>query len=105
MQELKGDQSLGHPSVKALLELLTDSSDAKMLVESLAGIHDRFSALDDILEAILTEYEQFGSLNWRIVLAALREETGTLAELSPVLAEWLNCLICLRTLCGMRRFR
>jgi len=87
VEELKSDRSLTHPSVKALSKVLNNSNDARNLVESLAGIHDRFSALDETLDATLTEYEQFEFSQLADVLAALRERTGALAELCPALAE------------------
>ncbi len=85
--ELKADPRLAHPSVKTLLKLLAESSEAGTLIDSLAGIHDRFTALDETLSATLAEYEQFEFPELAEVLAKLREQTGTLAELSPVLAE------------------
>lgn len=87
VSELKADPRLTHPSIKALLKLLAESSEAVALVENLAGIHDRFSALDQALEATLAEYEQFEFSELAQVLTQLREQTGALAELSPILSE------------------
>ncbi|HMP82887.1 MAG TPA: WGR domain-containing protein [Verrucomicrobiota bacterium] len=87
VEALQSDQSLSHPSVKALLKVLAESADAGTLIENLSGIHDRFSALDSTLSAVLAEYEQFEFPELAEVLAKLREQTGTLAELSPILAE------------------
>jgi predicted DNA-binding WGR domain protein len=84
---LKGEQSLSHPSVRALLKVLAESADAGTLIENLSGIHDRFSALDSTLSAALAEYEQFEFPELAEVLGKLREQAGTLAELAPVLAE------------------
>lgn len=84
---LKGEQSLSHPSVRALLKVLAESADAGTLIDNLSGIHDRFSALDSTLSAALAEYEQFEFPELAEVLGKLREQAGTLAELSPVLAE------------------
>ncbi|HLP77592.1 MAG TPA: WGR domain-containing protein, partial [Candidatus Paceibacterota bacterium] len=85
--ELKNDPQLTHPSIKSLLKLLGDSEEAGALIDSLAGIHDRFTALDATLNAALAEYEQFEFPELADVLGKLREQTGTLAELSPILGE------------------
>ena len=55
--DLKADQRLTHPSVKALLKLLAESDEAGTLIDNLAGIHDRFTALDETLGAALAEAE------------------------------------------------
>ena len=85
--ELKNDPRLTHPSIKALLKLLGDSAEAGTLIDNLAGIHDRFTALDAVLNAVLAEYEQFEFAELADVLGKLREQAGTLAELSPILGE------------------
>ncbi|MFO1514192.1 MAG: WGR domain-containing protein [Verrucomicrobiota bacterium] len=85
--EMQADPRLAHPSIKALLKLLAESPDAGALVENLAGIHDRFSALDQTLAATLAEYEQFEFPELATVLSKLREQAGALAELSPILSE------------------
>jgi predicted DNA-binding WGR domain protein len=85
--ELKNDPQLAHPSIKSLLRLLADSSEAGALIDNLAGIRDRVGALDAILDATLAEHEQFEVSELADVLAKLREQTHTLAELSPLLAE------------------
>ncbi len=85
--EMRDDPHLPHPSIKALLKLLVESSDAASLIETLAGIHDRFTALDSVLAAALAEYEGFEFGELADVLGQLRGQTGTLAELSPILAE------------------
>src|SRR5207249_7405040 len=63
------------------------SEEASALIETLAGIHERFSELDTTLGALLAEHEQFDFPELAKVLAKLREQTGTLAELSPILSE------------------
>jgi predicted DNA-binding WGR domain protein len=85
--EMKTDTRLAHPSIKALLKLLADSNEAATLVENLAGIHDRFTALDQTLSATLAEYEQFEFPELADVLSKLRGQTDALAELSPILSE------------------
>jgi len=85
--ELKSNPCLSHSSIKALLKLLAESGEASTLIDNLAGIHDRLAALDEILGAALTEYEHFEFPQLADVLAKLREQTGTIAELSPILAE------------------
>jgi predicted DNA-binding WGR domain protein len=78
---------MSHPSVKALLGVLTDSPDADALIEALAGIQPRLTELDTTLRATLAEYESFAFAELGEVLHKLREQTGTLAELSLILAE------------------
>ncbi|MGN6553594.1 MAG: DUF4011 domain-containing protein, partial [Verrucomicrobiota bacterium] len=85
--EIKDDQRLTHPSIKALLKLLAESNEAGTLINNLAGIHDRFTALDETLSSVLAEHEQFEFSELADVLGKLREQTGTLAELSPILGE------------------
>ncbi len=87
VEELKTDQRLGHPSVKALLKRLDESTEAGALVESLAGIHDRFSALDQTLAEALAEYGHLEFPELAEVLGQLRTQAGVLAELSPILSE------------------
>lgn len=87
VSEMKSDSRLAHPSVKALLKLLAETDEAGALVGNLAGIHDRFSALDQTLAETLAEYERFEFPELSEVLAALRKQTAALAELSPILSE------------------
>jgi predicted DNA-binding WGR domain protein len=87
VQGLKADRRLSHPSVKALLGLLNGSEGAAALMETLVSIHQRMSELDQALRVSLVEHEQFEFPELAEVLAKLREQTGTLAELSPILAE------------------
>jgi hypothetical protein len=85
--ELQADQRTSHPSVKALLGLLAKSDEAGPLVETLAGIYDRFNELDETLRSALAGHEQLDFPELTEVLGQLREQTGTLAELSPLLAD------------------
>ena len=85
--EMQSHARLAHPSIKALLKLLAESEEAGGLMENLAGIHDRFTALDQTLAATLAEHEQFEFPELADVLGKLRERTGALAELSPILGE------------------
>lgn len=85
--ELKKDPQLDHPSIKALLRLLGDSEYPATLVANLAGIHDRFTTLAESLAAVLAEYEQFEFRDLADILGRVREQTATLAELCPILAE------------------
>ena len=84
---LKADPQLAHPSIKALLKLLADSDESASLVETLAGINDRFAALDQTLAETLAEHDQFEFPELTDVLAQLRDQTSALAELSPILGE------------------
>ncbi|MDR3459214.1 MAG: AAA domain-containing protein [Verrucomicrobiae bacterium] len=85
--EFRADRSVEHPSVKALVQQLAGSAEAGMLIDSLAEIHARFAELDTVLRSLLAEHVQFDFPEIARVLATLREQTGTLAELSPILAE------------------
>ena len=84
---MKTDPSLSHPSVKALLQLMNKSDDAGLLIENIVGIQDQFGELDATLHTLLAEHERFDFPELAEVLAKLREQTGTLAELSPILAD------------------
>jgi predicted DNA-binding WGR domain protein len=85
--ELKSDRRAAHPSVKALVQQIAHSAEAGALVDTLVGIHERFARLDTTLRALLAEHEQFDLPELAQVLVKLREQTGTLAELSPILGE------------------
>ncbi len=88
--DLKTGRCLSHPSVKALLGVLGKSDEAVSLIESLVGIQQRFGELDTTLRDTLAEHEQFEFPELTEVLGKLREQTGTLAELSPILADLAN---------------
>ncbi len=90
VEQLRADRLTSHPSVKALIQQLTKASEAASLVENLAGISERFSELDAILRSLLAEHEQFDFPELDQVLATLREQTGLLVELSPLLGELVN---------------
>lgn len=87
VEQLRSDRNTAHPSVKALIQRIADSAEAGALVDNLAGIHDRFAELDVLLRSLLSEHEQVGFPQLTEVLARLREQTGLLAELSPLLTE------------------
>jgi predicted DNA-binding WGR domain protein len=87
VDELRADKRTNHPSVKALIKQLAQSAEAGALVENLVGIQARFAELDATLESLLDEHEQFDFPELAKVLATLREQTGTLAELSQILSE------------------
>src|SRR5206468_4103369 len=82
---LRTDRRTAHASVKALIQQLEQSAEARALIENLVGIHERFTELDTALRSLLAEHEQFDFPELTQVLATLREQTGVLAELSPVL--------------------
>ncbi|HEV2692565.1 MAG TPA: AAA domain-containing protein [Verrucomicrobiae bacterium] len=88
--ELRADRSAEHPSVKALVQQLAQSVEAGALIGSLADIHARFGELDAVLRSLLAEHVQFDFPQIAQVLVTLREQTGTLAELSPILGELLE---------------
>jgi predicted DNA-binding WGR domain protein len=85
--ELRTGLRTAHASVKALIQQLARSSEANTLMQSLAGAHEQFTELDNTLRSLLAEYEQFDFPQLAQVLAKLREQTGTLAELAAVLGE------------------
>src|SRR6185369_8260622 len=87
VEQLRADRGTSHASVKALIQQLTKSAEAGSLIENLVGIDERFAELDTILRALLTEHEQFDFPELTQVLAKLREQTGLLIELSPLLGE------------------
>src|SRR3569832_1143190 len=84
VEQLRADRGTSHPSVKALIQQLTKSSDASSLIQNLVGINAQFSELDTILRSILAEHDQFDFPQLGDVLASLREQTGLLVELSPL---------------------
>lgn len=83
--ELRADSRLKHKSVQALLRQVAQSTDAGALFENLANIHSRFSDLDRTLQSLLTGHDGFDFAALKETLVQLREQTGTLAELSPIL--------------------
>jgi predicted DNA-binding WGR domain protein len=85
--ELRGDGWLSHKSVQALLRQFAQAPEAGPLVENLAVIHARFSELDATLRALFSSHEHFDVPALTEALAKLREQTGVLAELSPLLNE------------------
>ena len=85
--QLRTDRRTAHASVKALIHQLAGSADASAVIETLVGIHERFTELDATLRSLLAEYTQFDFPQLTQVLAKLREQTGVLAELSPILGE------------------
>jgi predicted DNA-binding WGR domain protein len=87
VEDLRADHNTSHASVKALIEQLAHSEEASALVAGLVGIHQRFKELDTVLGSLLAEHEEFGFPELTQVLAQLREQTGVLAELSPLLGE------------------
>jgi len=87
VEQLRNDRGTSHASVKALIQQLTQSSEAGSLIENLVGISERFSELDTILRSLLAEHEQFDLPELAQVLASLREQTSLLSELSPLLGE------------------
>ncbi len=87
---LKNDPLSSHPSVKALLQKLAESEDAAALTQNLTAIHQSFAGLDATLGVLLAEHVRFDFPELAQVLAALREQTGLLAELLPILGELVD---------------
>jgi predicted DNA-binding WGR domain protein len=88
--DLRSDPRTARPSVRALIRQLIKSADAAALVESLAGIHKRFSELDTTLGSLLAEHQAFDFPELTQVLAKLRDQTGVLPELCPILSELIE---------------
>jgi predicted DNA-binding WGR domain protein len=88
--ELHSDPRTSHASIKALVQQLIKSTDAAALVEHLAGIHERFNELDTTLRSLLAEHQAFDFPELTQVLAKLREQTGVLPELCPILSELID---------------
>jgi len=88
--ELRSDPLIAHPPVKALVQQLMKSTEAETLVENLAGIHERFNELDSTLHSLLAEHQAFDFPELTQVLAKLREQTGILPELCPILGELIE---------------
>jgi hypothetical protein len=85
---LRNDRLLAHPMVKALLRQSTHSDEAGPLFEKLAGLHERFMELDQALRGLLAEHQQLKLAEAQEVLTQLREQTGLLHELLPILSEF-----------------
>ena len=87
VEELRADRLIGHASVKALLQQFDQSAEAAAIIDSLVGVHGRFTELDATLGSLLAAHERFDSPGLAQMLAQLREQTTLLAELSPILGE------------------
>jgi len=85
--ELRTDKRTAHPSARALIRQLLQSDEAASLTESLGGIHEQLAKLDETLRFLLARHRQFDFPQLGEVLGKLREQTGTLAELLPVLRD------------------
>jgi predicted DNA-binding WGR domain protein len=88
--ELCSDPRNGHSSIKGLVQQLTNSAEAAAPVENLAGIHERFNELDTTLRSLLAEHQPFDFTQLTQVLAKLREQTGVLPDLCPILSELIE---------------
>ncbi len=111
VSELKTDSKGAHPSVRALLKLLAQLGDgasgelksalhsetntqgfsksnaATDVILNLAGIQERFTQLDATLQFTLAEHQTFDFPELSVALAKLRDQSGTLAELLPILSD------------------
>ena len=88
--DLKNDPILKHTSVKTLMGQVGASPATNELIKNLADIHGRFAELDATLRSLLAEHVEFDFAELTQVLEKLREQTGTLAELLPVLNELIE---------------
>jgi predicted DNA-binding WGR domain protein len=90
VSELRSDPRTGHTSIKGLVQQLTYSPEAAALIENLAGIHERFNELDTTLRSLLAEHQAFDFPELTHVFAKLREQTGVLPDLCPILSELIE---------------
>ena len=86
---LREDPRLRQPPVRTLLTLATHPA-ADRLVQTLADLDASFAALDLALGRTLAEHDQFRLPDIAELIPRLREQTGALAELLPVLAELVD---------------
>lgn len=111
VSELKTDAKTAHPSVAALLQLLSKlggdtprglnalrpsetetkglskSNAAANVILNLAAIQVQFRNLDATLQFTLAEHQTFNFPELSVALAKLRDQSGTLAELLPILSD------------------
>ncbi|MGN6385745.1 MAG: AAA domain-containing protein [Verrucomicrobiota bacterium] len=90
VEQLRQQIPAAHPSVKGLLEQLAKSDSSNALIQSLADIQERFAELDATLATLLEEHDQFDFRELSEVFGRLREQSSTLAELSPVLGDFVE---------------
>jgi predicted DNA-binding WGR domain protein len=88
--ELRADPRSAHPSVKALVQQLADSKQASEVIENLARLQDDITRLDTILQSLLAGHQEYDFAEISGILALLREQSGALAELSPLLVELMD---------------
>ncbi len=87
VKELRNDRLNTHSSVRALIEKLGQSPEAGKMIQSLAALKTDFSRLDETLRFLLAEHQRFDFPELATVLGTLREQSGLLAELQPMLEE------------------
>lgn len=85
--ELRTQLKNGDAVAKALAERISSGDGGAELMGSLSDASQQFSELDETLRSVLVDHDRFGFRELVEVLADLREETGLLAELMPVLNE------------------
>ncbi len=88
--DLRTDKIATHAAVKTLLQQVRASAETRSLIENLAGIHERFVELDTTLISLLAEHEKFSFAQLVEVLGKLRQQSSLLAELSPILIEFVE---------------
>jgi AAA domain/REase_MTES_1575/Protein of unknown function (DUF4011) len=88
--DLRRGPLLAQPPVKNLIRQLAGSDEAGPLFEELASIREQFIELDETLQFLLAEFQQFKLEELPEVLGQLREQTGLLADLLPALGEIAN---------------
>ena len=73
--------------MRKLIEKVHANPDEGKIIRDLAAIQPQFASLDETLSFLLAEYQQFDFPGLAAALAALRAQSGLLAELLPVLEE------------------
>ena len=90
VERLQSDALGPHQSVKALVRQLNSLDEAVALIKNLADIQNRFKDLDSTLGFLLAEHGKMTLPGLANVLTSLRDQTGALAELSPILGELVD---------------
>ena len=85
--EIKADRRTGHRSVKTLIRHLVESEDPASATERLCDVHETLTMLDETLHFLLADYARLDLPALTDVFGQLRAQTGTLAELLPVLRD------------------
>jgi len=84
---IRASPIFSHPSIRALCRQLLAGSEGRDVVANLCTLQPDFQSLSQALAALFTEHESMNFAELNETVAALRNETGALPELLPILAE------------------